>query len=199
MNFNDEANTWDTDRRIKRSKQISDFILKNIEIEKESTLLDFGCGTGLISQNFINVVSRIVGYDQSEGMLEVFNNKFQNLLGRVSSTNTLDGLNNTIDIVISSMVFHHISDIDRALIDLRKVLRDNGKLIIIDLDRDDGSFHRDELDFNGHNGFDREKFVEVLKLNGFESMAFGTVLTDVKYQNGSSIPYSLFYVHAKKY
>ncbi|NTW91083.1 MAG: class I SAM-dependent methyltransferase, partial [Erysipelotrichaceae bacterium] len=52
MNFNDEANTWDTDKRIKRSKQISDFILKNIEIEKESTLLDFGCGTGLISQNF---------------------------------------------------------------------------------------------------------------------------------------------------
>jgi ubiquinone/menaquinone biosynthesis C-methylase UbiE len=198
MNFNDEANTWDTERRIKRSKQICDFVLRNVEIDKENTLLDFGCGTGLISQNFVNVVSRIVGYDQSEGMLEVFNSKFQNLLGNVRSTNTLDGLDDSIDIVISSMVFHHISDIDRALIDLRKVLRDDGKLIIIDLDRDDGSFHRDELGFNGHNGFDREMFINTLKLNGFDPIAIGTVLNDIKYLNGNEIPYSLFYVHAKK-
>jgi ubiquinone/menaquinone biosynthesis C-methylase UbiE len=198
MNFNDEANTWDTERRIKRSKQICDFVLRNVEIDKENTLLDFGCGTGLISQNFVNVVSRIVGYDQSEGMLEVFNSKFQNLLGNVRSTNTLDGLDDSIDIVISSMVFHHISDIDRALIDLRKVLRDDGKLIIIDLDRDDGSFHKDELGFNGHNGFDREMFINTLKLNGFDPIAIGTVLNDIKYLNGNEIPYSLFYVHAKK-
>lgn len=198
MNFNDEANTWDTERRIKRSKQICDFVLRNVEIDKENTLLDFGCGTGLISQNFVNVVSRIVGYDQSEGMLEVFNSKFQNLLGNVRSTNTLDGLDDSIDIVISSMVFHHISDIDRALIDLRKVLRDDGKLIIIDLDRDDGSFHRDELGFNGHNGFDREMFINTLRLNGFDPIAIGTVLNDIKYLNGNEIPYSLFYVHAKK-
>ena len=198
MNFNDEANTWDTERRIKRSKQICDFVLRNVEIDKENTLLDFGCGTGLISQNFVNVVSRIVGYDQSEGMLEVFNSKFQNLLGNVRSTNTLDGLDDSIDIVISSMVFHHISDIDRALIDLRKVLRDDGKLIIIDLDRDYGSFHRDELGFNGHNGFDREMFINTLKLNGFDPIAIGTVLNDIKYLNGNEIPYSLFYVHAKK-
>lgn len=198
MNFNDEANTWDTERRIKRSKQICDFVLRNVEIDKENTLLDFGCGTGLISQNFVNVVSRIVGYDQSEGMLEVFNSKFQNLLGNVRSTNTLDGLDDSIDIVISSMVFHHISDIDRALIDLRKVLRDDGKLIIIDLDRDDGSFHKDELGFNGHNGIDREMFINTLKLNGFDPIAIGTVLNDIKYLNGNEIPYSLFYVHAKK-
>jgi len=198
MNFNDEANTWDTERRIKRSKQISDFILSNIVIEKESILLDFGCGTGLISQNFIHHVSRIVGYDTSDNMLDIFDNKFSNLKNRVMSISDLSQLDMKVDIVISSMVFHHIVNVDDALKQLWSVLKDQGNLIIIDLDSEDGSFHRDEIGFNGHNGFDRDMFMSKLKINGFEPMAIGTVLNDIKYQNGNVIPYSLFYVHARK-
>ena len=156
MDFNEIAGMWDTERRIKRAKQISDFILSQIDIDKNSVLLDFGCGTGLISQNMINHVSKVIGYDQSEKMLEIFDSKFFDIKDKVISTNTLDDFNECIDIVLSSMVFHHIEDIDCTMQYLRKSLKVNGKLMIIDLDKDDGSFHKDEIDFKGNHGFYRK-------------------------------------------
>ena len=53
MDFNEIAKEWDSDRRIQRAIKISDLIFSKSIIERETILLDYGCGTGLISQNFI--------------------------------------------------------------------------------------------------------------------------------------------------
>ena len=199
MNFNNEANTWDTDRRIKRAKLISDFINKKVTLHSEMNVLEFGCGTGLISFNLYPLVKSVIGYDTSEKMLEVFNQKMNDLnLSTVNITNNLMTYTNQIDCVISSMVFHHILDIKTQLIELSKILKIGGQLFIVDLDLDDGSFHQDELDFVGHNGFDRNEFCDVLKSVDFEIIEVGTVLSDIKHVSDVDVPYSLFYVKARK-
>ncbi len=199
MNFNNEANTWDTDRRIKRAKLISDFINKKATLHSEMNVLEFGCGTGLISFNLYPLVKSVIGYDTSEKMLEVFNQKMNDLnLSTVNITNNLMTYTNQIDCVISSMVFHHILDIKTQLIELSKILKIGGQLFIVDLDLDDGSFHQDELDFVGHNGFDRNEFCDVLKSVDFEIIEVGTVLSDIKHVSDVDVPYSLFYVKARK-
>lgn len=198
MDFNKIAKEWDSDRRIQRAIKISDFILSKCIIEKDTTLLDYGCGTGLISQNFIHHVNRIIGYDTSKSMLEIFNHKFREFGDRVVSVDRLDQFNNEVDIVISSMVFHHIEDINNSFKENYKILKENGELIIVDLDIDDGTFHRDEIGFKGHNGFDRNIFMDELKLNGFKIIQFGDVLKDIKCVDEQLIPYSLFFVQAKK-
>ncbi len=199
MNFNNEANTWDTDRRIKRAKLISDFINKKVTLHSEMNVLEFGCGTGLISFNLYPLVKSVIGYDTSEKMLEVFNQKINDLnLSTVNIANNLMTYTNQIDCVISSMVFHHILDIKTQLIELSKILKIGGQLFIVDLDLDDGSFHQDELDFVGHNGFDRNEFCDVLKSVDFEIIEVGTVLSDIKHVSDVDVPYSLFYVKARK-
>lgn len=199
MNFNNVANTWDTDRRIKRAKLISDFIDKKVILHSEMNVLEFGCGTGLISFNLYPLVKSVIGYDASEKMLEVFNQKMNDLnLINVKTTTQLLTYTNQIDCVISSMVFHHILDIKTQLIELSKILKIDGQLFIVDLDLDDGSFHQDELDFVGHNGFDRNEFCDVLKSVDFEIIEVGTVLSDIKYIGDVDVPYSLFYVKARK-
>lgn len=198
MNFNDEAKNWDSERRVKRAKQISDFIKRIININPNNVMLEFGCGTGLITSNLINNVSKIIGYDQSENMLDVFNSKFIDMKDKVIGTDNLIGLDSKVDIVISSMVFHHIENINQSLNDIKKVLKKHGELIIVDLDLDDGSFHSNEIGFKGHNGFDRDLFVKQLSLNGFNATQVGTVLQDKKILGNKEIPYSLFYVHAIK-
>lgn len=198
MNFNDEAKNWDTERRVKRAKQISDFIKRIININPNNVVLEFGCGTGLITSNFINNVSKIIGYDQSENMLDVFNSKFFDMKDKVIGTDNLIGLDSKVDIVISSMVFHHIIDISQAINDIRNIMNAQGQLIIVDLDLDDGSFHADEIEYKGHNGFDRDWFVNQLELNGFKLIHLGTVLEDIKICDNVLIPYSLFYVYAIK-
>lgn len=198
MNFNDEAKNWDSERRVKRAKQISDFIKRIININPNNVMLEFGCGTGLITSNFINNVSKIIGYDQSENMLDVFNSKFIDMKDKVIGTDNLIGLDSKVDIVISSMVFHHIIDISQAINDIRNIMNAQGELIIVDLDLDDGSFHADEIEYKGHNGFDRDWFVNQLELNGFKLIHLGTVLEDIKICDNVLIPYSLFYVYAIK-
>ena len=51
MNFNNEASSWDNERRVKRAKIIAEKMSKAVPIESHYNALEFGCGTGLISFN----------------------------------------------------------------------------------------------------------------------------------------------------
>lgn len=196
MDFNAQANHWDTDRRKQRAKQISALIREKLEFTGDEVLLDYGCGTGLISFNLSQGVGTVVGYDSSLQMLEVFNSKIDS--NKILSTNSLESYNNHFDCVVSSMVFHHIMNLDETLDDIYRILKVDGKLLIVDLDLDDGSFHRDELDFKGHNGFERNQFKSLVESHGFACIELETALRDNKRSDDKELQYSLFYLYAKK-
>ena len=196
MDFNAQANHWDTGRRKQRAKQISALIREKLEFTGDEVLLDYGCGTGLISFNLSQGVGTVVGYDSSLQMLEVFNSKIDS--NKILSTNSLESYNNHFDCVVSSMVFHHIMNLDEALDDVYRIMKVDGKLLIVDLDLDDGSFHRDELDFKGHNGFERNQFKSLVESHGFACIELETALRDNKRSDDKELQYSLFYLYAKK-
>lgn len=196
MDFNAQANHWDTDRRKQRAKQISALIREKLQFTGDEVLLDYGCGTGLISFNLSQGVGTVVGYDSSLQMLEVFNSKIDS--NKILSTNSLESYNNHFDCVVSSMVFHHIMNLDEALDDVYRIMKVDGKLLIVDLDLDDGSFHRDELDFKGHNGFERNQFKSLVESHGFACIELETALRDNKRSDDKELQYSLFYLYAKK-
>lgn len=196
MDFNAQANHWDTDRRKQRAKHISALIREKLEFTGDEVLLDYGCGTGLISFNLSQGVGTVVGYDSSLQMLEVFNSKIDS--NKILSTNSLESYNNHFDCVVSSMVFHHIMNLDETLDDIYRILKVDGKLLIVDLDLDDGSFHRDELDFKGHNGFERNQFKSLVESHGFACIELETALRDNKRSDDKELQYSLFYLYAKK-
>lgn len=196
MDFNAQANHWDTDRRKQRAKQISALIREKLEFTGDEVLLDYGCGTGLISFNLSQGVGTVVGYDSSLQMLEVFNSKIDS--NKILSTNSLESYNNHFDCVVSSMVFHHIMNLDEALDDIYRILKVDGKLLVVDLDLDDGSFHRDEFDFKAHNGFNRNQFISLVESHGFACIEHETALRDIKRSDDKELQYSLFYLYAKK-
>ena len=196
MDFNAQANHWDTDRRKQRAKQISALIREKLEFAGDEVLLDYGCGTGLISFNLSQGVGTVVGYDSSLQMLEVFNSKIDS--NKILSKNSLESYNNHFDCVVSSMVFHHIMNLDEALDDVYRIMKVDGKLLVVDLDLDDGSFHRDEFDFKGHNGFNRNQFKSLVESHGFACIELETALRDIKRSDDKELQYSLFYLYAKK-
>ena len=51
MSFDNYAKTWDTEKRINRAKIISNEISNSIDIHKNYSAMEFGCGTGLVSFN----------------------------------------------------------------------------------------------------------------------------------------------------
>ncbi|MEW8957209.1 class I SAM-dependent methyltransferase [Clostridium sp.] len=203
MSFNEEAKQWDNDFRIKRAKIVSEEIKKSIKIEKDYKALDFGCGTGLVSFNLYDVFNSIDLLDNSEGMIEVLNYKIKekginNMKAICGEVNKGIILENKYDIIYTSMALHHIENIQEVLKSLIRLLRENGALCIVDLDEEDGGFHKNYKDFNGHNGFNQEEVKGILCELGLKDVQSRTFYYGEKIIDGEKINYSLFSMIGKK-
>jgi ubiquinone/menaquinone biosynthesis C-methylase UbiE len=96
------------------------------------------------------------------------------------------------------MALHHIIDIETALRSLYKLLKNEGYLCIIELVEDDGSFHKSDKEFKGHNGFNTDKLKEILEKIGFTHVTANTFYNDHKIVEDSKIDYSLFIMVGRK-
>ena len=107
--------------RVFTWKWTDNFIEK---LEKDSKLLDIGCGTGR-NTNYINI--NITGIDISEEQIKQCN-KGNNIVADMCE---LPFENNSFDNIISIASFHHLSNIDRrklALYEMHRVLKKNGRV-----------------------------------------------------------------------
>src|SRR3989344_6290851 len=93
-----------------------EIIKKNIKII--SPLLDVGCGTG-ISTNYFNVES--IGIDNSKEMIE--QSKEGNLI--YGDAEKLPFPDKTFNTVISVTAFHNFKNMEEALLEIKRVSRNN--------------------------------------------------------------------------
>ena len=78
------------------------------------------------------------------------------------------------------------------------MLNVNGVLCIVDLDEEDGRFHKNEEGFNGHNGFNQQWLKEVVEEVGFKNITSRTFYNGIKNIDGEDVQYSLFILSALK-
>ncbi|SFD01847.1 class I SAM-dependent DNA methyltransferase [Clostridium uliginosum] len=204
MSFDDYAKTWDTDKRINRAKIIADEISNSIDIDKNYSAMEFGCGTGLVSFNLYDKFKRITLIDSSKGMIDILNSKINKYKVNNMVTNHLDisdenSLDMKFDVIYNSMVLHHIHNTEAIIKNFYKLLNKNGYLCIVDLDEEDGSFHKKYPDFDGHNGFNQEELKSILINAGFNDIESKTFYYDEKIIEGQKVKYSLFLMKARKY
>jgi len=197
--FDKEAKNWDKkDKRVKNALKIANRIKKQIEIKKDSYMLDYGCGSGLLTLAFIDDVRKIAGFDSSAGMLEVLNEKIkeqnlQNIKTKQHNIETDSFKQNKYDLVTSAMLLHHIKKPKSFIAKVYSALKDGGYLAIADLVKEDGSFHSNS-DGIYHFGFEKSYIVDILRDNGFRNIEFSIVNKIEK--NGKKYP--VFLVTAKK-
>lgn len=141
--------------------------------------------------------------DSSEGMIKVLEQKLENAGIRnmtamvcdfcsVSKSNSMGFQEEAYDVIYTSMAMHHVKDIKALLDTFFSLLKPGGHLCIVDLDKDDGSFHRLEEDFNGHNGFNQCELQSMLECSGFAEVSARTFFRDKKLIGNDEVPYSLF-------
>jgi ubiquinone/menaquinone biosynthesis C-methylase UbiE len=143
--FNSVANEWDSESKTKMMKNLAIKTLDQLNLSKRLDILDFGCGTGLFGFEFKEYVNTLTGIDTSSGMLEVFDKKTKDYENIKSININLEksSLTEKYDLIVSSMAFHHLNNPLEVLIKLKASLKDKGKIAIVDLDREDGTFHPD--------------------------------------------------------
>jgi 2-polyprenyl-3-methyl-5-hydroxy-6-metoxy-1,4-benzoquinol methylase len=167
MNFDDAAQAWDTPIRRERAKILAARIRGSWKGKLDS-VLDFGCGTGLIAFELCAQAGMVYGYDASEEMGRVFEEKraaFQ--ADNVRLLNAEAMRSRAYDAICSSMVLHHVPDVEAEIAGLKQLLKPDGRFYWIDLDAEDGAFHADDPDFQGHNGFGRDEVRRILLDCGF--------------------------------
>jgi tRNA (cmo5U34)-methyltransferase len=170
-NFEEKAKTYDSNPlAVEISNKFADEVQKNIQLQTDFRLLDFGCGTGLVSLPFSYSVNSILMIDNSQAMLsllraKVLNANLKNIEIMEGDIETLKIKESSIDLIISSMTFHHIKDIPNVLKILHSLLKDNGRIIIGDLCKEDDSFHG--LETVEHNGFNNEEIKEIFVGSNF--------------------------------
>lgn len=202
MNFDDVSNEWDNKKRIERAKVISNKIKTIISVAKNKSAMEFGCGTGLISFNLSHVFKNITLIDNSQGMISVVNEKIKKLNLKNINSYCYDLVENSLNekyhIIYSSMALHHIVDIDEVIKKFNNMLISNGTLCIVDLNEDDGRFHKNEVGFNGHNGFSQKWMKNILEANGFSNIKSQTFYKSTREIDNEEVEYSLFIMTGDK-
>jgi ubiquinone/menaquinone biosynthesis C-methylase UbiE len=183
--FDGVASSWDENPgRVKVAADIAQTILRELELRPDMDVMDFGCGTGLVSLALQPFVHSVTGVDSSAGMLGVFDSKIAKLgLGNVRTQfcdpARGDTLSGHYDLVVSAMTFHHVAEIGPLLDQLARITKPGGRLCIADLDPDDGQFHDDNTGVY-HFGFDRAALREVFAKAGFDHVATNDAAEVVK-------------------
>ena len=202
--FDREAASWDENpERVKLAKDIAGTIAREIRLEPVMDVLDFGCGTGLLTLELQPSVRSITGVDSSRGMLDVLNGKIgkQNL----ANVKTLcfdpdrgDDLPGRYDLVVSSMALHHVRETQPLLNLFHRIINPSGYLCIADLDPDGGQFHSDNEGVF-HFGFDREKLRQSLAEAGFGEVRSKSAGGVMKFVVGEGLQlFTVFLMTARK-
>ncbi len=159
--FNHVANEWDSEGKVQLMAKLAEETLAQLNLSgKKLDILDFGCGTGLFGLSFIDCANSLTGVDTSEGMLEVFNEKVKGLSHVKTHLLNLEkeDMVGSFDLIVSSMTFHHLVKPSSVLLKLSKLIREKGKMAIVDLVTEDGSFHPDPKAMGVHHyGFSSEE------------------------------------------
>jgi ubiquinone/menaquinone biosynthesis C-methylase UbiE len=203
-NFDLDAGKWDEKPdRVKLARDTAQSIARQIVLTRQMDVLDFGCGTGLLTLHLQPFVRSITGVDSSPGMLNILKAKIAQM--RLDNVHTLlldtdkgGILRRSYDLVVSSMTLHHIQDLGPLFAQFFNVTKPGGYLGVADLDLDGGEFHEDNTGVF-HSGFDRAAFSRIFTQAGFINVRDTTAAwVEKPSRSGQIRKFSVFLVTGQK-
>lgn len=175
--FDAKAATWDDDpKKVRRAQDAAMAVRTAVALDASTRLLEYGAGTGLVAQFLAPDVGKVTLAEPSSGMRSVMADKITD--GTLPVDARIWDLDLTaaaapaeqFDLIVSVMTLHHIVDLKPVLDSLAALLADGGHLCIVDLQSEDGSFHRHDPGFDGHHGFARDDLSQQLRAAGFSDV-----------------------------
>jgi predicted TPR repeat methyltransferase len=190
--FDTKAATWDADpAKVERAQVIGRAIRATVPLDPSVRLLEYGAGTGLVTEALRDAVGAVTLADTSAGMRDVMRAKVEagvipnaRIWGLDLATDPVP--DEQFDLVVTAMTLHHIHDLAPVLSAFAALLVEGGHLCVADLDEEDGSFHTG--DFDGHHGFRRADLAAQLEAAGFGHVAF----QDCHHVERDGVAYPLF-------
>ena len=140
--------------------------------EAEWTVGDLGCGTGQMTAALAPFVRHVIAVDASSAMLQAAKKRLQDFDNVELRRGDLEALpidDARLDAATLALVLHHLPEPERALADVRRVLKPRGRVLIVDMLPHDRESYRQQM---GHAwlGFSEEHVRRILTESGFEDI-----------------------------
>ncbi len=125
-------------------------VVKLLDLNDDEYLLDLGSGTGsfLLVAKKKHPKTKMAGIDIDPKVLELARKKFQKERVDVelieASANKLPFKDKTFDVVVSSLIFHHLpTEVKKEVLkEVYRVLKPNGRFLLVDFGKDDGTIFK---------------------------------------------------------
>lgn len=197
--FVDLAPEWDkANERVQNARRIAEKIKRTFDLTGNEHIMDFGAGTGLLSEGLADHVQKITAIDYSEAMLVEFEKKSWPCETELIPIDlTVATLDFQFDGIISSMTMHHIDDVPSMISKMYNMLHPGGFIALGDLELEEGNFHKNNAGVQ-HFGFAPEYFTSLLKDHGFKNVEANRVNTIKKEVDGALKEFPVFLATGKK-
>ena len=178
----DHKNFWDRnagryDRFMRKDRAAYDEMYELIRpVVRHKTVLELAAGTGLIAKHIVNAAAHIEATDASAEMVAEAkrDNHSAKLHFSVQDMFRLPYANQSFDVVIVSNALHIVPQPEKALAEIRRVLKDGGVLIAPTFTHAGNSFSgkvraffMKRVGFPLHSKWTSEEYLRFLSQNGW--------------------------------
>ncbi|MEX2310414.1 MAG: methyltransferase domain-containing protein [Pirellulales bacterium] len=104
----------------------------------EDDVLDVACGPGILACACAKIVQRVTGIDITPAMVErakdlQARDRLENLTWHVGDVRSLPFPDNCFTVVMSRYTFHHLMDPFEVLVEMKRVCKPLGRIVVIDV------------------------------------------------------------------
>ena len=114
----------------KRVQVMSEYV----DIRSEDVILDIGGNTGKVTEAYSNNCKEVIVLEPKRNVVEYGKSHRPNIKFVEGQAENIPLPDAYFDNVVASASFHHFSDHDKALEEMKRVLKPDGKIIILEID-----------------------------------------------------------------
>ncbi|MBN2433898.1 MAG: metalloregulator ArsR/SmtB family transcription factor [Spirochaetes bacterium] len=138
--FNSIAHSWkDLKEEILGDFDINSKIATSMQSCFYSCIADLGCGNGDLAGTLCDTGTHVIGIDYSPAMIEYARARLSDMNNspdfRIGDIEHLPMCDEEADAAILSMVLHHLPDPKKSIIEISRVVKNNGCFMLADFDR----------------------------------------------------------------
>ena len=154
---------------IEKANKFNKWMYETIKPYSKGRILEIGCGIGNISEFFINDNFDIVLSDLRDNYIEIVKNKFTNEVIKIDlvdadfDTKHKD-LIGTFDTVFALNVVEHIKDDNKAIENCKKLLKNQGHLIIL-VPAYQSLFNNFDVELEHYRRYTQKSLKQLIKAN----------------------------------
>ena len=193
--FDTAARNWDQRPMSQQLSAVPPRLLAQVPFTDTDHVLDFGAGTGLLATAIAPHVAHVTALDSSAPMLQVLQEKgFANITPL--QQDIFSGLPERYHAIVSCMAMHHVADTRALMQAFADALQPGGRIALVDLYAEDGSFHGDNAAKGvQHFGFAPDALQALAEQAGLRGIEFCEIM---QAQQPSGRAYPLFLMTGHK-